>query len=156
MLIGALQGDTAHLAAPVLGFAVWLRDPAALGGDSAVIASLKALAAQRGSNWPTKSVVGARGVRAVAALALRDPQLLRGALHRLMEAGPEESFPPDVATLEDYMRSTNGRGQLYGTQMEMNGKTAVPKRTEDLAHVDLRRDGAMLPPLETARCVAGR
>ena len=54
------------------------------------IAALRTLAQNRGSTWPTKSVVGAQGVRAVWHLASQDSMLARVALHRMMEAGPEE------------------------------------------------------------------
>jgi hypothetical protein len=115
-----------------------LLDPAS-DTDSALRASLVALGRQRGATWPTRSVVGAQGVRAVARLAMSDTALLRVALRRMMEAGPEESFPPDVALLEDRLRTRTGRKQLYG----IFGAFPI----EDSAHVDMRRDGAMLPPL---------
>src|SRR5205085_4218402 len=94
-----------------------IEGPAArTNGDSAVIARLRMLASTRGSTWPTKSVVGAAGVRAVWLLAQRDTALARSALKRMMEAGPEESLAADVATLEDRMRLLWGRKQLYGTE----------------------------------------
>src|SRR6476661_3359848 len=49
------------------------------------------LAAQRGSTWPTRSVVGAAGVHAVYLLSQSDTGLARNVLHRMMEAGPAES-----------------------------------------------------------------
>lgn len=122
--------------------------------DSATVARLKALAAQRGSTWPTKSVVGPAGVRAVWLAAAGDTSIATQVLHRLMEAGPEESFPADVAVMEDRQRLRAGRKQLYATQLaRVNGKLA-PLPTEDLEHVDLRRDGATLPPLTTSLCLA--
>jgi hypothetical protein len=59
--------------------------------------------------------------------------------------------------LEDRVRVHAGRGQLYGSQLKRgaDGKWA-PVRIEDSTHVDLRRDGAWLPPLAQAICVAGR
>src|SRR5689334_20296769 len=49
-----------------LGFQVQREQPAM---DSSAIASLKKLAATRGSTWPTRSVVGGAGTRAVWLLA---------------------------------------------------------------------------------------
>jgi hypothetical protein len=123
--------------------------------DSAMIARLKALAAERGSIWPTKSVVGARGVLAVWALAARDTTLARVALKRMMEAGPDESPPAAVAILDDRQRLHAGRKQLHGTQLHRTAAGVLePLPTEDEAHLALRRDGAELPPLATSLCAA--
>jgi hypothetical protein len=129
--------------------------------DSAMIARLIVLGSQRGSVWPTRSVVGADGVLAVWALAGRDTALARIALKRMMEAGPDESPPAAVALLEDRMRVRAGRKQLYGTQVRRiarinsRGRYLVePLATEDPAHLALRRDGAELPPLAQSLCVA--
>jgi hypothetical protein len=119
---------------------------------SDVVTSLKAL--PRGSTWPTRSVVGLAGVRAVFMLAHRDTAFARTALHRMMESGLEEAIKPDVAVLEDRVRLSAGRKQLYGTQLtSVNGKL-VPLAIEDSAHVDLRREGANLPPLRWSVCNA--
>lgn len=121
--------------------------------DSTVLARLRTLAATRGSSWPTRSVVGAAGVRAVWLLAQRDTALQRTVLHRMMESGPDEALAADVAVLEDRVRLQSGRKQLYGSQLRMvNGKLA-PAPIEDSAHVDMRRDAAGLPPLRQAMCV---
>jgi hypothetical protein len=123
--------------------------------DSAMIARLKALAAERGSIWPTKSVVGARGVLAVWALAARDTTLARVALKRMMEAGPDESPPAAVAILDDRQRLHVGRKQLHGTQLHRTAAGVLePLPTEDEAHLALRRDGAELPSLATSLCAA--
>jgi hypothetical protein len=122
--------------------------------DSAAVGRLRALASQRGSQWPTRSVVGAAGVRAVWLLAARDSALMPTVLHRLMEAGPDESSPADVATLEDRLRVRAGRKQLYGTQMHVVNGSVEPYPMEDPEHVDLRRDGAQLPPIAVSRCLA--
>lgn len=123
--------------------------------DSTLIASLKALAAERGSTWPTRSVVGARGVLGVWALAARDTVLARAALKRMMEAGPDESPPAAVAILEDRQRVRIGRKQLYGTQLQRNAAGKLePLPIEDEAHLALRRDGAELPPLAQSVCAA--
>jgi hypothetical protein len=123
-------------------------------GDSVMIAALRATAATRGSTWPTRSVVGGEGVRAVWLLALRDTALARAALKRMMEAGPDESNSADVATLEDRVRLASGRKQIYGTQLirDANGVRLAPM--EDSAHADLRREEAGLPSLAQSLCLA--
>jgi hypothetical protein len=131
-------------------------DSASTGhADSATVARLRALAAQRGSPWPTRSVVGPAGVRAVW-LAAADSALAPAVLHRLMEAGPEESLAADVAVLEDRLRVRAGRKQLYGTQLRVVNGRPTPYPMEDPSHVDLRRDGASLPPLAVSLCLARR
>jgi hypothetical protein len=123
--------------------------------DSAAIASLTALAQTRGSTWPTRSVVGAGGVRALWMLTQRDTTLARVALHRMMEAGPEESPPAAVAMLEDRLRVRAGRKQLYGTQLVRGANGNLePSPIEDPKHVELRRDAAGLPPLQQSLCAA--
>lgn len=123
--------------------------------DSMAIDVVTALRnAPRGSPWPTRSMVGLAGVRAVFMLAHRDTAFARVAMRRLMEAGFDESIRPDLAVLEDRVRMQSGRKQLYGTQLvQVNGKWA-PAATEDSAHVDLRREGANLPPLAWSVCNA--
>jgi hypothetical protein len=120
--------------------------------DTAVLARLRTLAATRGSIWPTRSVVGAAGVRAVWTLAQRDTALQRTVLHRMMESGPDEALAADVAVLEDRVRLQSGRKQLYGSQLRMVAGKLVPAPIEDPVHVDMRRDAAGLPPLEQAVC----
>lgn len=127
-------------------------DPAA---QAAMLDSLRALAKNRQSPWPVRSVVGPAGVRAVWLLAARDSVLARTVLHRMMEAGPDESPPAAVATLEDRLRRQQGRKQLYGTQLVRLPNGALePAPMEDPARVDLRRDAAGLPPLAQALCAA--
>ena len=129
-----------------------LDEPAGAASDTVVLSRLRTLAATRGSAWPTRSVVGASGVRAVWVLAQRDTGLQRVALHRMMESGPDEALPADVAVLEDRVRLQSGRKQLYGSQLRMVDGMLVPAPIEDSAHVDMRRDAAGLPPLRQAMC----
>lgn len=127
-------------------------DPAA---QAAMLDSLRALAKNRQSPWPVRSVVGPAGVRAVWLLAAHDSVLARTVLHRMMEAGPDESPPAAVATLEDRLRRQQGRKQLYGTQLvRLPNGSLEPAPMEDPARVDLRRDAAGLPPLAQALCAA--
>ena len=163
-LLGAAGLDASRPLPPQLGWQLTDDAPAAAGspaagspaagGDSAALAALRAATRNRQAPWPTRSVVGAFGTRAVWVLAQRDTALLRSALHRMMEAGPDESSPADVAMLEDRLRLLSGRKQLYGTQLRRtpNGLALAP--TEDSAHVDLRRDAANLPPLAQTLCAA--
>ena len=127
-----------------------------LGATAATVTDqLKKLAATRGSEWPTKSVVGAAGTHAVYLLALSDTALGRVALHRMMEAGPAESPAVDVATFEDRMRVLGGRKQIYGTQFRVDDKGhVVLAPMEDSAHADLRREDAGLPPFRLGLCLS--
>jgi hypothetical protein len=122
--------------------------------DAAVLERLRTLAATRGSAWPTRSVVGAAGVRSVWMLAQEDTALERTVLHRMMESGPDEALAADVAVLEDRVRLQSGRKQLYGSQMRTVNGQLVPLPIEDSAHVDMRREAAGLPPLRQAICAA--
>ena len=138
--------------APAVGAA-----PATPSSGRAVMAEsalvrLRTLAADRRAPWPTRSAVGAAGVRAVWVLAARDTALQRTILHRMMESGPDEALAADVAVLEDRLRIQAGRKQIYGTQQRLTGAGVVLAPMEDSAHVDLRRDAAGLPPLAVARC----
>lgn len=143
-------------AGALLGYEIVGAAPnAGQGEDAAVMTMLRGLAQSRQAPWPTKSVVGAQGVRAVWIIASRDSALSRVALHRMMEAGPEESPPAAVAILEDRLRIAAGRKQIYGTQLvRVAGGKLEPAPLEDPKHVDLRRDAAGLPPLAQSVCAA--
>lgn len=149
-------GLTTPLSAPVqLGVQVEGREQNVGSSANEMIAKLTALAATRGSTWPTKSVVGASATHAVYLLAMRDTGFARAALHRMMEAGPEESPAADVAALEDHLRLLWGRKQLYGTQFRAGANGAlVLSPMEDSAHADMRREGAGLPPFAVGLCIA--
>jgi hypothetical protein len=154
----AAAGLTVPLKAPVQTGVRIEGAPLQLGATAeAMTDQLRKTAAVRGSPWPTKSAVGAAGAHAVYLLASRDTALGRVALHRLMEAGPDESAAPDVAMLEDQQRLLAGRKQLYGTQFERDASGRVTLRAmEDSAHADLRREGAGLPPFKLGLCLAKR
>jgi len=152
----AAAGISAPLTMPVnTGVQLVDRAPALGPTASSVTDQLKTLAATRGSEWPTKSVVGAAGTHAVYLLALGDTALGRAALHRMMEAGPAESPAVDVATFEDHMRVLSGRKQIYGTQFRVDDKgRVVLAPMEDSAHADLRREDAGLPPFKLGLCLS--
>lgn len=143
-------------AGTLLGYEISGAKPNAVGSDAnAALDMLRTLSQNRQAPWPTKSVVGAQGVRAVWLLSAQDSAIARVALHRMMEAGPDESPPSAVAILEDRLRIAAGRKQLYGTQLvrASDGKLE-PAPLEDPKHVDLRRDAAGLPPLAQSLCAA--
>jgi hypothetical protein len=152
--LSSAAGITAQPLAPQLG-AQRMDDALPISGDTTLLGQLRTLATTRGSTWPTRSVVGAAGVRAIWMLAQRDTALQRSALHRMMESGPDEALPADVAVLEDRVRLQSGRKQLYGSQLRLVGGKLVPAPIEDSAHVDMRRDAAGLPPLRQAICALG-
>jgi hypothetical protein len=151
-------GLGASLTAPVqLGVQVEGREPPLGPGAAAMTERLKTLAAQRGSKWPTRSVVGAAGVHAVYLLSQSDTGLARNVLHRMMEAGPAESAAADVATFEDHLRLVWGRKQIYGTQFKIgSGGKIELSPMEDSAHADFRREDAGLPPFKLGLCLAGK
>jgi hypothetical protein len=156
-LLLAATGLTPPLKAPVqLGVHVEGRTPPLGATADQMTSRLKAMAATRGATWPSKSVVGAAGMHAVFLLAERDSSLARVALHRLMEAGPDESLAADVATLEDQFRlAQQGRKQLVGTQFRLDANgDVVLSPMEDSAHADLRREGSGLPPFALGLCLA--
>jgi hypothetical protein len=151
----ALVGAAGLMAAPLatqIGVQFGDNDSTVGTADTTALARLRQLAGTRGSTWPTRSVVGAAGVRAVWLLAQRDTALQRTVLHRMMESGPDEALAADVAVLEDRVRLQSGRKQLYGSQLRSVNGNVVPAPIEDSVHVDMRRDAAGLPPLRQAIC----
>ena len=151
----AAAGLTAPLTAPVQrGVQIEGKDSPLGSTAPAMLEQLKTLASTRGSEWPTKSVVGAAGVHGVYLLSQTDTGLARGVLHRMMEAGPTESPAADVATLEDRLRLLSGRKQIYGTQFRIENGKVVLSPMEDSAHADLRREDAGLPPFALGLCFA--
>jgi hypothetical protein len=137
---------------PELGFRLDTRGEGSVR-DTAALATLRAMAARR--QWPTRSVVGAAGVHAAWLIAQSDSALAVAAMHRMMEAGPGESSPAEVAVLEDMRRVQVGRGQIHGTQFRREGGgVTLAGRLEDSTHVDMRREGAWLPPLAVSACLA--
>lgn len=150
-------GLTTPLKVPVqLGVHVDGRDPKLGPTADEMTQRLKAIAAARGSAWPGKVLVGAAGMHAVFLLAQHDTGLARVALHRMMEAGPDESLAADVATLEDQFRlAQQARKQIVGTQFKLDASGNVMlSPMEDSAHADMRREGSGLPPFKLGLCLA--
>jgi hypothetical protein len=115
---------------------------------------LRKQAATAGAQFPTKSSVGLAGMRATFLLVQRDTALMRVALQRMMEAGPDQGIKADIAVLEDRVRVLAGNNQLYGTQMDFVDGKYVPMPIEDSARVNRRRESVHLPPLAWSVCNA--
>jgi hypothetical protein len=99
--------------------------------------------------WPSYGSVGMAAADAAflvlqhcGDLALQERYLpmLREAAH----AG--QASPANLALLEDRVRATQGKPQLYGSQLA-TVSPPTPKPIEDLAHVDERRAAVGLEPL---------
>lgn len=153
----AAAGLTVPIKVPVqLGVRIEGRAPQLGATADEMTNRLKATAAVRGSAWPGRVLVGPAGMHAVFLLAQRDSGLARVALHRMMEAGPDESLAADVATLEDQFRlAQQGRKQIIGTQFRLDASgNVVLSPMEDSAHADMRREGAGLPPFKLGLCLA--
>jgi hypothetical protein len=152
-LLKAADLDASRPVPVQLGWSVL--EPRAVPADSAIAAMLRGMLRQRGAAFPTRSVVGAAGARAVFMIVLGDTTLEALTYRRMQEAGLGEAFEPDVAVLEDRVRVRAGRGQLFGTALR-GGDGVAPARIEDSSHVDLRRDAAGMPPLAQSLCDAMR
>ncbi len=152
VLLRAAGYDAKTAFVPELG---WRLDMSIGGGgiDATVLDLLRSMAQRR--QWPTRSVVGVAGVHAAWLIAQHDSALTVVAMHRMMEAGPGESSPAEVAVLEDARRVQIGRGQIHGTQFSRSGGNVVLSgHLEDSTHVDMRREGAWLPPFAVSACLA--
>jgi hypothetical protein len=138
---------------PELGYRIIGAPLSVVAKDTALLATLRAMSAKR--QWPTRASVGAAGVHAAWLVSQGDSVLSTVAQKRMMEAGLGESSPAEVAVMEDANRVRIGRGQLYGTHFTRDASGALTMyKLEDPEHVDLRRDGAWLPPLKQSACWA--
>lgn len=154
VLLPAAGYNPASAFAAELGWRLDGASPAA-SGDSAATAELRGMAQRR--QWPSRASVGRAGVHAAWLIAQRDSALSLAAMRRMMEAGPGESSPAEVAVLDDMRRVKVGRGQIHGTQFARGaGGVVIAGRLEDSVHVDMRREGAWLPPLAVSACLAAR
>jgi hypothetical protein len=100
--------------------------------------------------WPKLSVVGQKAASAAflivqhADLATQQRYLL--VVRQAVTAG--EARASDLALLEDRVLVGQGRKQLYGSQLQSDGKGGWQfYPIEDEAHVDERRRSVGLPPL---------
>lgn len=135
---------------PELG---WRLDSPPLPADTSVFPLLRGMAQRR--QWPTRAMVGTAGVHATWLLVQGDSALALAAMRRMMEAGPGESSSAEVAVLDDARRVKVARGQIHGTQFtRAGGGVKVAGKIEDSVHVDMRREGAWLPPIAVSACLA--
>ncbi len=138
---------------PELGYRLEAAVPGGKAEDTTALGLLRRMSQRR--QWPSRATVGTAGMHAAWMIAQHDSSLAVGAMHRMMEAGPGESSPAEVAVLEDARRVQVGRGQIHGTQFrKLGGKAVLAGRLEDSTRVDMRRDGAWLPPLAVSACLA--
>lgn len=152
-LLASAGYDPQAAFAPELGWRIIGAPPPRTTRDSALLATLREMSSKR--QWPTRAMVGVVGVHAAWVITQGDSALALASQRRMMEAGIGESSPAEVAVAEDANRVRIGRGQLYGTHFVRNAAgTLSMYRLEDSAHVDMRREGAWLPPLAVSACLA--
>lgn len=118
--------------------------------DRAHAARVREIVSQRG--WPTRSQVGGEGVEAVFLVvqhAVHDAELQRRYLQHLTATFRENdrSTGEAIALLTDRLRVMEGKPQLYGTQVTIQGKDVVVDPIEDPSRVDQRRATLGLEPL---------
>ena len=113
-------------------------------------ARLQAVLQQHG--WPGRSLVGEEAAEAAWLIlqhAIGNPSLQRRGLALLEAAAAIGDVPMiHVAMLDDRIRSNEGRGQRYGTQLDWDEDGLLsPLPIDDAANVDERRSEIGLPPL---------
>ena len=100
--------------------------------------------------WPGRSMAGEDGAAAAWLLAQHadlDLGLQRAFLDALRGAVAEgEASPANLAYLEDRVRVSDGRPQLYGTQFTVTDGEFGPCPIEDRQQLDERRAAAGLEP----------
>jgi hypothetical protein len=100
--------------------------------------------------WPGRTLAGEDGAHAAWLLAQhadRDPVLQRTFLDALRGAVARgEAAASDLAYLEDRVRVSDGRPQLFGTQFTVTGGGLDPHPVEDPERLDERRAEAGLEP----------
>jgi hypothetical protein len=111
---------------------------------------MRLILAQHG--WPGRRLVGDEGSHGAWLLlqhADRDSALQNTALHLLESAVRSgDASPRDLAYLTDRVRVAEGRPQIYGTQLEYDGRgCASPKPSEEPAQLDARRASVGLEPV---------
>jgi hypothetical protein len=103
--------------------------------------------------WPGARLVGADGSEAawrIVQHAIGEPSFQRECLTLIRAAAAVgEAEPWQAAYLEDRIRVFEGRAQRFGTQLQPgdDGRLA-PAPIEDPEHVDARRAGVGLGPLD--------
>ncbi len=101
--------------------------------------------------WPGRSLAGAKGAEAAFLLAQhanRDLSFQNRCLQLMEQAPAGEVEPANVAYLTDRVRLAEGKGQLYGTQVEFKDGQWRPQKVDEPAKLDERRKAAGLPSME--------
>ena len=128
-------------------------DAAVARRDSVFQANLewmRVVLAQHG--WPGRQLVGDEGSHGAWLLlqhADQDTALQHTAL-RLLEGAVRsgDASARDLAYLTDRVRVAEGRPQVYGTQLEYDGRgCASPRPSEERARLDARRASVGLEPV---------
>jgi len=99
--------------------------------------------------WPGPDLVGKDGTQAAFVLVQHGPlEFQEQVLPIVKEAYKARKLPgEDFALLEDRVLVSEGRPQIYGTQVQFKGKDLVPSPIEDPGNVDKRRAKLGMPPL---------
>jgi hypothetical protein len=100
--------------------------------------------------WPTYTLVGKDGAQAAWLLAQHadsSPKFQRKCLDLMAKLPRGEISQQNVAYLTDRVLLTEGKKQLYGTQVTLTDGKWKPRPLEDEANVDKRRSAVGLPPL---------
>jgi hypothetical protein len=101
--------------------------------------------------WPGRSLVGERAAQdawMILQHVIGHPELQCRGLELLRRAPAGDVSPLEIAMLDDRIRTFEGRGQLYGTQLDWDDSGQLsPLPLEDPEGVDERRASIGLPPL---------
>lgn len=111
---------------------------------------LKAVVQEYG--WPGKSLVGEDGAHAawlIGQHANDDREFQENCLRCMNAIGPTEVAPEDIAYLTDRVRLAQGKGQLFGTQLDFANGKLVLKKVDDREGLNLRRQQIGMPSIES-------
>ncbi|ABZ77200.1 conserved hypothetical protein [Shewanella halifaxensis HAW-EB4] len=103
-------------------------------------------------SWPTKDLVGVKGVNAGFLIIQHSPDIdfKVAMLPKLKKAYSNDQgvTGQKLALLTDNVLVSQGKNQLYGTQAEHVNGAIIIKPIDDEANVDKRRADLKMPPLE--------
>jgi hypothetical protein len=103
------------------------------------------------NGFPVLSNAGAEGVRLswlIIQHSISCADFMRESLTQMRLAAAAHDYPLDLlAYTEDRVAYFEGRGQLYGTNLDWQDGDLKPTLIEDKDHVDARRKSVGLPPL---------
>jgi hypothetical protein len=105
--------------------------------------------------WPTPELVGTDGAEAAWLVVQHNPSLQRPMLAKMLALPPGSVSPSNLALLRDRVLTSEGKPQLYGTQIRLaaQGGASTFYPIADLAHLDERRAEAGLFPFDTYLCL---